>query len=98
LKKNCWQYMECGREPGGKDATALGVCPAATEEKMDGVHGGVNAGRACWVIAGTFCNSELPGVFIDKHVSCAECEFYKLVRQQEYPGFISSAHLKEMLE
>lgn len=98
MKKNCWQYMECGREPGGENASTLGVCPAAAEEKLDGVHGGVNAGRACWVIAGTFCNCELPGVFTDKNASCAECEFYKLVRQQEYPEFISSARLQEMLQ
>jgi len=30
-KKNCWEFMKCGREPGGVNAIELGVCRAATE-------------------------------------------------------------------
>ena len=30
---NCWEFFRCGREPGGKNAEKLGVCPAATVGK-----------------------------------------------------------------
>jgi hypothetical protein len=60
-KKNCWEVMKCGREPGGKNAEELGVCPASTDERLSGTHGGKHAGRACWVIAGTFCDSVVQG-------------------------------------
>jgi len=51
MKTNCWEYKKCGREPGGSKARELGIYLAATETKMAGVHGGSQAGRACWVVA-----------------------------------------------
>lgn len=60
---------------------------------MHGVHGGINAGRSCWVVAGTLCNGEVQGSFARKYASCIECSFYRLVKAEEYPGFILSAHL-----
>ena len=48
--KNCWEHKKCGREPGGSETESLGVCPAAVESRLDGVHGGRNAGRACWIV------------------------------------------------
>ncbi|GBD98556.1 hypothetical protein BMS3Abin07_00576 [bacterium BMS3Abin07] len=55
MKRNCWEFKGCGREPGGKNAEGLGVCPAATYERLDGIHRGKNGGRVCWIIAGTMC-------------------------------------------
>jgi hypothetical protein len=53
-KLNCWEFEKCGRQPGGIKVKELGVCPAATEKRAHGINGGINGGRACWAIAGTF--------------------------------------------
>ena len=82
-KLNCWEFTKCGREPGGANAEAQGVCPAASEHALDGVHGGCNSGRTCWVLAGTFCGGEVAGTAAKKISSCKECDFYRLVVQEE---------------
>ncbi len=85
-KLNCWEFRKCGREPGGINAH-LGVCPASTEKGLDGEHGGKNAGRTCWIVAGTLCNGEIQGTFAGKIDSCFSCDFYLAVKREEYPGF-----------
>ena len=79
---NCWEYFDCGREPGGARVSELGVCPATIALTLDGTHGGKNAGRACWVVAGTFCDSLLQGTFARKIDSCEQCDFYILVKSE----------------
>lgn len=96
-KKNCWEFKACGREPGGKNAGEIGVCPATTNEKLDGVHGGKNAGRTCWVVAGTFCGSTVQGSFAQKFSTCESCDFYSLVKREEMPNFVLSATLLSKL-
>ncbi len=54
-KLNCWEMKNCGREPGGAHANNLGICSATVETRLDGIHDGRNAGRSCWVVAGTPC-------------------------------------------
>jgi len=61
----------------------LGVCPAATEISLDGFHRGDNAGRACWIIAGTFCGGKVQGSYAAKSKNCADCEFFKQVLEEE---------------
>ncbi len=85
-KQNCWEFKQCGRESGGANVEELGVCPAATDEQLRGVHDGKNAGRACWVVAGTFCEGEPQGTFVEKYASCTQCDFYDLVLKEEGPG------------
>ena len=87
MKANCWEYKMCGRAPGGVMAEQLGVCPVALESRLDGVHGGQNAGRACWVVAGTFCGGKAGGTFSQKLPTCEKCKFYVLVRSEESPRF-----------
>ena len=82
-KINCWDYMQCGREPGGDQVDRLGVCPAAGSPVFNGLNQGKNAGRACWLVAGTFCNGEIQGSFTDKQESCENCEFYKKIHGGE---------------
>ncbi len=84
-KMNCWEFKKCGREPGGLHQD-LGVCPAALEKRLDGVHGGKNGGRACWVVAGTFCDKQVQGTFAKKYVNCEKCDFYGTVLDDEGPG------------
>ena len=93
MKKNCWDFKKCGREPGGQHVAEFGVCPAATEARLDSVHGGHNAGRACWVVAGTLCKGETQGTFAVKFGSCEACEFYLAVREEEFPQFQFSSLL-----
>jgi hypothetical protein len=81
---NCWEFKQCGRERGGRHIHSLGICPAATTEKLDGLHGGMNAGRACWFVVGTLCNDGIQGTFARKYKSCIFCDFYKKVKEEEY--------------
>ena len=69
-RQNCWEYMKCGREPGGEKANRLGVCPAAADTSFDGINRGKNAGRFCWAVAGTFCGGKVQGSFAEKRKSC----------------------------
>ena len=82
-KANCWEFMSCGREPGGSAANELGACPAATDESADGINGGHNGGRLCWAIAGTFCGGKVQGSQAAKRQSCLTCEFFERVTREE---------------
>jgi len=87
MEKNCWEIKGCGRERGGKNEKELGLCPAAADERLHGAHGGINAGRACWVVAGTFCHGEVQGTFARKLQDCTLCNFFQLVRKEEGMNF-----------
>lgn len=95
--KNCWEHEKCGREPYGKNVKKLGVCPAATETRLDGVHGGTNGGRACWVVAGTLCGGEVQGIFAQKYATCKDCDFYQMVQQENFTDFQISVALLQKL-
>ena len=97
-KLNCWEFKRCGRQPQGEKTGDLGVCPAATDDRLDGEHDGVNAGRACWIVAGTFCNGVVQGSFAQKMDNCIECEFYKKVKEDEGSNFKMSVLLIRRLK
>ncbi len=82
-KINCWQFKRCGREPGGSKVSELGLCPAASEVDRDGVNCGMNGGRYCWRVAGTFCKGVTQGSYAKKVLDCVKCDFFKLVQEQE---------------
>lgn len=94
---NSWEYMKCGREQGGEKAQELGVCPASTEKRLDKIHGGKNAGRSCWAVAGTLCGGTAQGTFAKKEHNCLACEFYKLVCREAGTGFKMSTPLLALL-
>ena len=83
-RRNCWEFKQCGREPGGARADQLDVCPAATAESFDGTNKGKNAGRYCWRVAGTFCEGKVEGFFASGLMSCALCDFYRSVQETEH--------------
>jgi hypothetical protein len=93
VKQNCWEFKKCGREPGGAKSVELGVCPAATDARLDGTNSGRNGGRACWVISGTLCGGQLQGTFAAKVGNCLKCEFYQLVGQEEGPNHASAKEI-----
>jgi len=64
-------------------AAKAGVCPAAKEKRLNGVHCGKNAGRACWAVAGTFAKGNIVGSFAGRHKSCISCKFYQMVKVEE---------------
>jgi len=92
-KLNCWEFKRCGRQPQGAHVKDRGLCPAAVEDSLDGIHNGTNAGRACWVVSGTLCKGAVQGTFAQKFRNCEECDFYQKVRQEEFPNFCLSAVL-----
>lgn len=98
VKRNCWEYKRCGKEPGGVNVQELGPCPATTEGRLDGVHGGKNGGRACWVVDSTLCNNKVQGTFGKKFSICLDCDFYQLVKQEENTKFFLAAILLDRLQ
>ena len=82
-RRNCWEYMKCGREPGGIKADEFGICPAAADISFDGINSGTCGGRICWAVAGTFCEGKVQGTFAEKRNSCMSCSFYKTVQEEE---------------
>ncbi len=81
--KNCWEFHDCGRGVGGEKEDELGVCPAATHTSLDGLNRGKNAGRICWVVAGTVYDGDVQGTFAKNKVACMTCDFFKHVKREE---------------
>lgn len=96
-KLNCWQFMKCGREPGGSREDELGICPAVMETRLHGMNRGYNAGRACWVIAGTMCGDRPQGTFARKFGTCAKCDFYRMVHHEEADNFTMTTLLLDRI-
>ncbi|MDX1776485.1 MAG: hypothetical protein R3297_07875 [Desulfobulbales bacterium] len=88
-RKNCWEVIKCGREPGGKNEEQ-GVCPAALPGEHDGKNNGRHGGRFCWNIAGSFCKGLIQGTVARKIRNCRECGFYILVSKEEDEQFIDA--------
>ncbi len=84
---NCWEFMKCEREEGGSRSRVLGVCPASKDARLHGIHSGINAGRSCWVLAGTLCKGKVQGTFASKFSDCKSCNFYLTVKEEEFPNF-----------
>lgn len=94
-KINCWEHKQCGREPDGFRVKEFGECPAAVEDRANGMNDGVKGGRVCWAISGTLCGGKVQGVFASKVDSCLDCDFFKLVLEEQGP---SLARLSEILK
>ena len=87
-KQNCWEFKNCGREPGGAKASELGACIAATYTSANGLNEGNNGGRICLAIPGTLCGGKVQGTFPQKHISCLTCDFFKNVNEEEKMDFL----------
>ena len=86
-KENCWEYKECGREPGGVNVDHLGICPATVRGNGEKINGGKLRGRICWAVTGTFCGGEIQGTFAQKEITCLDCPFFITVEQEEGTAF-----------
>lgn len=88
-RRNCWEVMKCGKQPGGENVGKFGICAAALpNEYLDGVNKGEHCGRFCWVVAGTFCGGKVQGTYAKKLSDCLGCEFLKQVNEDEGRDFI----------
>ena len=82
-KINCWEFMKCGREEGGKNAQESGVCPVAAAIFADGLNGGSNGGRICWVTAEELPEGSLSCKGLNHISACFSCEFkYKVMNEE----------------
>lgn len=103
IRLNCWEFMQCGRVPGGSREGACGVCPVYTEVRLDAIHSGVNAGRVCWLIEGTLCDLAVrckpsgTGNHVDKFRRCLKCNFFNYVKEQEQGQLISPSDAHSLL-
>ncbi len=82
-KQNCWEFKNCGRQPGGAKAQELGICPASMDATSDGVNEGKRAGRICWALVGTLCGGKVQGTFAQKKTTCLACDFFKKVKEEQ---------------
>lgn len=94
-KLNCWEFMDCGREPGGFFEDELGVCPAATDQTFDGLNDGKNGGRSCWAVSGTLCLGRVQEGFASKQCECERCDFYQLVILEQEGDFLNTRKIRQ---
>ncbi len=97
-KKNCWEHKNCGRWPGGPRTADLGVCPVTVTADLNGAHGGTNAGRACWIVAGSLCGGKVQGTYAQKLSNCWRCDFMNAVKQEEEPTALGFSHTRLGIE
>jgi hypothetical protein len=82
VKKNCWEFKGCGQERRGRDNNHA-KCPVPEMTTSNGINGGKNAGRICWLVAHTMCKGETETTFGEMIENCSQCDFYKLVKKEE---------------
>lgn len=96
--QNCWDFMKCSFGPDGSKTERGPVCTAAREKGLNGVHGGMNGGRACWFVDNTGnCGKDGRKDFSDKYPDCMNCRFYWKVREEEGNKFEVSLLLNTYL-
>jgi hypothetical protein len=64
---NCWEFMRCGREAGGRNVDRLGICPAYPED-----------GQRCATVVGTFCDL-VKALYATRHSGCPDCPFFNSI-------------------
>ena len=53
-KEHCWKFTKCGREPGGSNASELGVCNVSMCQVADGLLGKENNAKKCHYVSRFF--------------------------------------------
>ncbi len=98
IRMNCWDFKNCGRQPGGYHAAELGVCPACETQATDGINNGEKGGRACWAVAGTLCGGKIQGDYAKKIDNCKNCNFYAIVHMEEKGQFVPTEEILEIIK
>ena len=94
-KVNCWEFMQCGREPGGDFVNELGVCPATEDPAFEGINEGKKSGRTCWAISGTLCLGRVQEGFSSKQCDCKRCDFYQLIQLEQGDNFLKTRKIRQ---
>ncbi|MCI5137283.1 MAG: hypothetical protein D3922_02440 [Candidatus Electrothrix sp. AR1] len=84
-KLNCWEFKKCGREPGGRNVSQYGVCSIPVAIDRDGINGGKNGGRACWMWRELACIKIMQKCSVQEIRECRECDFYLSVKKSRSP-------------
>jgi hypothetical protein len=85
-KMNCWEFMKCGKHVENGKTDRSDVCPVAIEKTANGLNGGVNGGRICWIVADMCCRRWMPCQDNKRNDPCFSCEFRFKVMAEE--GFL----------
>lgn len=88
LVSNCWDVMNCGRQPGGHRVHEMGACPASEDLTHHGKNGGRFAGRYCWKVVGTLGKGKAQTDFAVKMRDCGTCTFFQRVKGEEEDRFV----------
>jgi len=73
-KANCWEFKKCDRQPGGRLAGEHGVCPAATNDLVDGIPGG-RTPAALWGGGRHVLRGAVQGTEAQKKHKCRKMRF-----------------------
>ena len=96
--QNCWEVMKCGFGQNRRKTKAHKICPAAQENRLDGVHRGLQGGRVCWFVDNTFDSGKgAQRDFSNKFPICMNCKFYWQVKDEEESQFEVSILLNTYL-
>jgi len=85
-KDNCWDYMKCGKGPDENGKNKFIMCPVVFHEAANGLNGGVNGGRLCWLVASKKKYGEMKHLNQKRTDPCFFCEFHYKVMAEE--GFM----------
>ena len=81
-KYNCWEFMKCGKCPS-KNGNKSSICPVASETSANGLNGGIDGGRLCWVITADGCMDKVKCSDLHQGDFCYQCEFRYKVKNEE---------------
>ncbi|MBF0093166.1 MAG: hypothetical protein HQL34_01325 [Alphaproteobacteria bacterium] len=76
----CYQKMQCGREPGGRNVPGYGVC-----------HVSMMQAATCWMIAGLDSPERERCLRILKGKNCESCPFYLDFQRDVVDAFAEEA-------
>jgi len=96
-KMNCWDFKRCNSNTGNDRIKKSDVCPVFSKTALDGINGGKNGGRSCWLIPGTLCGSRIQRAIIPKSIACRLCDFKRHVLREENPHRIITDTFLTML-
>ena len=75
IKLNCWEFKKCCNNSMNLNTGCI-VCPVKKEFIANGLNGGINGGRICWVIMENHCEQKAK-------TYCFQCEFHFKVMNEE---------------
>jgi hypothetical protein len=72
---NCWDFKKCCKKKDSR-GNSNNLCPVKKEFNANGLNGGINGGRICWVIMDSHCKKKA-------QTNCFQCEFHYKVMAEE---------------